>query len=360
MQSQHIKRYFIGRERELHVFREWLLNPEAPWILYFHDALQPAEKKGGIGKTWLLQQCEQLAREIYSDIVIVRIDFFNIADRDGPTIGDRVVTALEEAHPTWKAVRYAQQVPAYLETIRLEKENRDEVRSRLADALLADLGNLSERLQEERKYLLMLFDTYELIEQNPGVAVLRFAQSFPDDYRFERIGVVIAGRNALDWSQPNWRDREAEVQEIAIAPFNQTEMLQYFDRLSSIDVATIHKYTQALYTRTEGRPILVGLVNDVLNRHVILLPELVSISQTNFEASLVAKINDFERPFDTILLYMSHVYHRFNFDLLHWLLKQTHMQSELTGMDDETLKLQLLDLSFVRRPGTRRDAPFDY
>ena len=195
MQSQHIAQYFIGRERELDIFREWLLTPssEAPWILYFYDALQLAEKKGGVGKTWLLQQCEKLAKDIYPDIVVVRIDFFNIADRDGPIIGDRVVHALEAAYPTWKAVRYAQQVPAYLETIRSEKENRDEVRSRMADALLADLGELNERLQEERKYLLMLFDTYELIEQNPGIAVLRFAQSFPDDYHFKHIGMVVAG-----------------------------------------------------------------------------------------------------------------------------------------------------------------------
>jgi len=61
--------------------------------------------------------------------------------------------------------------------------------------------------------LFMLFDTYELIEQNPGVAVLRFSQSFSDDYRFERIGVVITGRNALDWSQPNGCDRETEVKD---------------------------------------------------------------------------------------------------------------------------------------------------
>jgi tetratricopeptide (TPR) repeat protein len=355
--QKEITEYFIGREKELAIFRAWLRNnaPEAPWILYFHDALEQPEKKGGVGKTSLLQQCAKLARDTYPDIVIVQIDFFNVADRDGLTISDRVASALDTAYPKWQARRYKQQVPAYLETIRLGKENRDEVLGRLADALLADLGELSERLQEERKYLLMLFDTYELIEQNPAIAVLRFSQSFPDDYHFERIGVVVAGRNQLDWSQSNWRDRESEVREVALAPFNKAEMLQYFEQLSTVDQDALNASVQLLYERTEGRPILVGLVNDVLNRRVISLKELVSISLVQFEASLVAKINDFERPFDTILLYMAHAYHRFNFELLHWLFKNTGMQGILAGNDDTTLNKQLLALSFVRRASTASD-----
>ncbi|WP_220207211.1 tetratricopeptide repeat protein [Reticulibacter mediterranei] len=225
----------------------------------------------------------------------------------------------------------------------------------MADALLADLSGLSEHLQEERKYLLMFFDTYELIEQNPVIAVLRFSQSFPDDYRFEQIGAVVAGRNQLDWLQPNWRDRESEVLEVALAPFNEAEMQQYFEQLSTVDQDALNASMQLLYARTEGRPILVGLVNDVLNRRVISIKALASISLVQFEASLVAKINDFERPFDTILLYMAHTYHRFNFELLHWLFESTGMQDILFGNDDTILKQQLLELSFVRRASTASD-----
>jgi tetratricopeptide (TPR) repeat protein len=355
--QQNVTQPFIGRERELAIFREWLLNPsvEAPWILYFYDALKQVEKKGGVGKTRLLQQCEKLARSIYPDIVIVGIDFFNVADRDGTVIGDRVIHALEAAYPTWKAEQYTQQVPAYVSAIRSGKENLDEARDKLADALLADLSRLNEHLQEERKYLLMLFDTYELIEQNPSIAVSRYSQSFPDDYHFARIGVIVAGRNPLDWTHPNWRDREPEVREVALAPFNEAEMLQYFDQLSTISPVTIRKYAQVLYERTEGRPILIGLVNDVLNRRVTSLSELASISQANFEASLVAKINDFERPFDVILLHMAHAYHRFNLVLLHWILDRTYMHTATVNMNDATLKQQLLALSFVRRPSTKSD-----
>lgn len=354
---QDITQPFIGRERELGIFREWLLNPsgEAPWILYFYDALKQAEKKGGVGKTRILQECEKLARNIYPDMVIVRIDFFNVADRDGTVIGDRVLHALEAAYPPWKAEQYNQQVPAYVSAIRSGKENLDEARSKLADALLADLRELNEQLQEERKYLLILFDTYELIEQNPSIAVSRYSQSFPDDYHFARIGIIVAGRNPLDWTHPNWRGRESEVREVALAPFNESEMLQYFDRLSTISPTTVRQYAQILYERTEGRPILVGLVNDVLNRRVTSLSELASISQASFEASLVAKINDFERPFDIILLHMAHVYHRFNLVLLHWLLDRTYMDKATANMDDATLKQQLLALSFVRRPSTKSD-----
>src|SRR5260370_18214881 len=52
---------------------------------------------------------------------------------------------------------------------------------------------------------------------------------------------------------------------------------------------------------------------------------------------------------------MAHVYHRFNFELLHWLFETTGMQGILAGNDDTTLNQQLLALSFVRRASTASD-----
>ena len=80
IESQEIIEHFIGRQAELAEFQHWLTNrdPEAPRILYFYDHEEVTEKKGGVGKTWLLSACDNLAHTLYPDIVIVHVDFFNV------------------------------------------------------------------------------------------------------------------------------------------------------------------------------------------------------------------------------------------------------------------------------------------
>ena len=255
MQTKETTAGFIGREQELNTFKTWLTttDPEAPRILFLHDALEKPEKKGGVGKTWLLRQCAISARQIYPDIVTVPIDFFNTGEREGVFVADRVVDALKAAYPDWGAKTFSAVLAEYRTALKAGQENLVEVRNRLADALTTDLKELEEQLHEDRKYLLLLFDTYELIEKNPIISVLRLAQAFPDDYSFTRMGIVIAGRNPIDWEQPNWRGRELEVTSLALAPFVQEEMVAYLNTYCKDEVPTNPVLIQALYDKTEGR-----------------------------------------------------------------------------------------------------------
>jgi tetratricopeptide (TPR) repeat protein len=346
---------FIGREQELAVFTDWLMNndPEAPWILYFHDKLE--ETKGGVGKTWLLRQCATVARERYPDITIVPIDFFNIADRDGVVIADHVVEALKATYPEWKPDLFDDELVKYRRALSEGKEDVAEVRDRLADALTADLHRLSEDIPEPRKQLLLMLDTYETIERNPEIAVLRLSQAFPDVYAFANAGVVMAGRNKLDWEQINWRGREYEVQSVAVAPFSPEEMVEYLQELSYIDLYIRPEQIQKLYTLTQGRPILVGLVTDVLKHRIMTLSELLTIPEETFESSLVAQINQLEHPIDAIVMFMSHLYHRFNFSMLEWILRESRFTDLLQNVRLEELPRQLLNLSFVRSASSGKD-----
>jgi tetratricopeptide (TPR) repeat protein len=343
---------FIGREKEIDLFRHWLTNkdPEAPWILYLHDAMEEREKKGGVGKTWLLGQFASLAQEIYPDTVVVHVDFFNVSDRDGVIVADHVFEALHEAYPSWKSRRFTSTLHGYRIAIREGVEDLYEIRKRMSDALIADLQELDAQLRQEHRHLLVLCDTYEMIEQNPAIAALRSDQSFPDNYEFERMGVVIAGRNALDWSQMNWRGREYEVQTLAISPFTPSETMQYFKQLSDVSSPTLENYIQPLYERTEGRPILLGLVTDVLSHRITSLDKLVSIPREDFEASLVLQINNLENPIDSVVMFMAHAYHRFNFSLLNWILRESQYTDLLQNVDPGKLSRQLYSLSFVRHP----------
>jgi tetratricopeptide (TPR) repeat protein len=357
MQNGQVANDFIGRKHELEIFKQWLVNtsPDAHWILHFYDAMEAEEKKGGVGKTWLMRKCATIARQYYPDMTIVPIDFFNVADRDGVVIADHVVDALKSAYPEWSPSSFAETLIEYNNASLEGREDVAEVRNRLSDALAVELSRLDEQLLEARKHILLLFDTFELVEQNPVIAVLRLSQTFPDNYHFQRIGVVMAGRKDIDWTHANWKGRDQEVLRVPVSPFNSSEMLQYIEMQFHLSMPIQSAQLDALIERTEGRPIMVGLVTDVLNNHIMQLKELIAIPKGRFEPILVAKINNLEKPIDEIVLFMAHVYHRFNFHLLEWILRESESPHLLQYIPLEELSQKLLNLSFVRRPSSGND-----
>ena len=69
---------FIGREQEILFLNRWLADGDAPAVVYIHDALKDQEKKGGIGKTWLLRRFYELVESTPERTTLpVAIDFFN-------------------------------------------------------------------------------------------------------------------------------------------------------------------------------------------------------------------------------------------------------------------------------------------
>src|SRR5215469_16469961 len=103
---QHSLDEFVGRKLEIQSFVSWLDSadtPNAPGIIYFFDALEEEDKKGGIGKTTLLQHCFTFVKEQRKNIIPISVDFFNIADRDSIVNAQRVVQALQEKYPNWLA-----------------------------------------------------------------------------------------------------------------------------------------------------------------------------------------------------------------------------------------------------------------
>ncbi|MBV9229085.1 MAG: tetratricopeptide repeat protein [Chloroflexi bacterium] len=351
MQNLQVTEHFIGRNDELKIFTTWLADPRASRVLYFHDALEEREKKGGIGKTWLLRRCLAIARHQRPDLAIVSIDFFNVGDRDGVVVAERIVAALRTAFPDWVPSHFSEAIAEYRNVNKPESVELTEVRSTLFKALTTDLQQLDQQLGSEKKALLVFYDTYELIEENPVIAALRFSQRFPDNYQFERMYAVVAGRNALDWAHPNWKGREDEVRTIALAPFSQSEMVAYIDAESLYDLDMRSEQIEALYLRTEGRPILIGLATDVLNKHIMTLERLAAVPLLDFESHLVMQINNLEHPLNWIILFMAHAYHRFNLEMLDWLLHEANLKRLVQDVQYDELVRELPSLSFVRKSG---------
>jgi|SRR5579859_3456616 len=118
---------FIGREKEIQAFATWLTSPTSPWILYFYDALEDEEKKGGVGKTWLLRRCADLAKHELQATVIM-IDFFNIADRDGIAVAEHIVRELQATYPEWSPQAFSTTLQKYRNLVRGEDIYREDFR----------------------------------------------------------------------------------------------------------------------------------------------------------------------------------------------------------------------------------------
>jgi tetratricopeptide (TPR) repeat protein len=346
---------FIGRNKEIELFEQWLNNETAPWILYFYDALDEEEKKGGIGKTWLLRHCAALAQKKNPAIAIAMIDFFNVADRDGLAVAERIVRDLQTVYPDWLPTTFIKAAQEY--RININSKNVDVVNLKLSisEAITTDLQALEEGLLAKNAYLLVFFDTFEAIEQDPTIAVLHPARTFPDRYRFQRLRAIVAGRNGPDWTHANWQGHEPEVQSVALSPFNLQEMLRYLNMESVYTLQAQNEQTHALYERTNGRPILLGLVKDILNQRILNLDELVDIPPFEFEPYLVAQINKLENPLNWVILFMAHAYHRFNITLLDWIIHALDMHDPIIRINQDKLQAILPTLSFVRYPGYGQD-----
>jgi tetratricopeptide (TPR) repeat protein len=351
-----LTREFIGRDQEIEFFTKWFVDADALSILYIHDALEEKEKKGGIGKTWLLRRLHELVEQQYKNIIPVRVDFFNVLDRDGVVIAERVVQAVRKRYPHWATQDFDKLLQQYQEATRGRKAEMP-LRERLADALAADLRLLQQQMIETDTYLLLFFDTYEFIEYNPITAVLRPAQTFPDNYQSNRVRAILAGRNATDWTHQNWVGREKEVIERTLPPFNYEETVQYLQaRLDVYDFNSLPSHMlQALYQKTEGRPILLGLVTDVLNKRIENPETLIAIDRSMFEASLVEEINSFEDPSKWVVFSMAHIYHRFDAAFLDRLINQPGLKELVPETQYWELVKELPTLSFVRSSGSGED-----
>ncbi|MGH2510986.1 MAG: hypothetical protein ACRDHZ_26790, partial [Ktedonobacteraceae bacterium] len=87
---------FIGREKEIQAFTQWVNDPKQIPLFCIHDASTQRNEQGGIGKTRLLRELYNLIEKEQPQIIPVLIDFFSPEDRDGITIAKRVVQALQD------------------------------------------------------------------------------------------------------------------------------------------------------------------------------------------------------------------------------------------------------------------------
>ncbi len=356
---QSMTENFIGRKKELAQLIQWLENADDSLLFYLHDESEDPAKKGGIGKTWLLRKFAMHISgqlKLQSKIIPVFIDFFNVIDRDGITIAERVIQALRIEYPNWIPQAFEKNLRQYHKALQMKNTNVASIVEHLSDALSSDLRVLHERMVETNTSILLLFDTFEFVENNPMTAVLHTSHTFPETYDFERIRVVMAGRNALNMRHPNWIGREKDVTSLSLAPFNYEEteeyLKQYVGYLLENQPADV---LRRLRDRTEGRPILLGLVADVLENQEVDLKGLLDIKQDQFEESLVTQINNFSNPIKWAIFFMAHIYHRFDQEFLQLIMSTPGLDEYIPTTQYQEVLKRLPALSFVRHSSSSLD-----
>ncbi|HVU67271.1 MAG TPA: tetratricopeptide repeat protein, partial [Ktedonobacteraceae bacterium] len=75
---------------------------------------------------------------------------------------------------------------------------------------------------------------------------------------------------------------------------------------------------------------------------------------TRFEERLVAQVNRLENPLNWVILFMAHIYHRFNMETLDWIAHHSNLKYT-QDIDYPALIKNLPGLSFVRQSGSGRD-----
>lgn len=344
----------IRREDTLKVFQDWLeaSDDRQPPVLFFYDQAGEDQRRGGIGKSWLLRQCAQMLATA-ADRAVVRVDFFSIRDRSGIEIARRILAALQHLFPAWQPTAFERMVGEMEQRARgTDPESERYLRHALRPALLEDLDALQELAGERRRRLIVFCDTYERVQLHPAQVSLAAEYLFPDLYDRPWIGFVIAGRDKPDEELFNWRGRA--VHAVPVGPFSKAEMLLYIQKYLEVPalLPRLVAYADVLFERTgNGRPILVGLMTDMFNRRIVGLEELLRIQQARFEEALVLYLDRLDGPVTWAVLFMAHIYHRFRPEILDVLFRQHHLwpdSSLPTEARIEAIWTQLQSLSSVR------------
>jgi len=354
---------FIGREKEIEIFRRMLQKqapaegkpegeyPGEPWILYIHDATPRPEERGGIGKTWLLHRLIEVAKEEFADKYFILdeiIDFSAMKNRDRLNVLQNLCRHLEAKTSEEYFAPFWEELAKY-QTLRARTDVAPHKESTAYRRVLRAYAKChNSAMKSWGKKSICFYDVFEAIENDAGY-MMPAEVAFPMVELRKHSIAVIAGRNEFDWNKTWWAGRKGEVQTIALKGFDDEETLNYFKAYAYFDFDSERDKESVGRIRAlaNGRPILIALAVDLLNNRAKTLEELASITdEGRFLPELVRGILNLEKPKDKAILYMAHIYHRCNAELL------THLLDTGAEMNCEHLAQELKKLSFIREiPG---------
>lgn len=305
-QSIYSEPIFIGREKEISLFRKVLSCEVEEWILYLKGM-------GGVGKTRLLQRFGEIAlTQIPGDVLITNqlVDFYWTTNQHELGI---MKTISEQLHPSLFH-EFLNALHKYEELAQIGAINPDVVDEKEAQARNLFFETYS-RLNTKR--VLLFFDTAE----TGGSQVHNFLQETLLRLKQLHKGtiVVVAGRPNPNLSLP---ENQTIIKEIK--GFGEAEVSQYFQKHNiNLDATTIQRITDL----ADGHPILVALTLDWI-QYGYSVEELVSCAKDDFKKLMVRRVQELRSDVDQVILAMAHFHRRFNENFLAHILQRSQEESQ--------------------------------
>lgn len=324
---------FIGRVAEIKKFKTALTNFSAvnPAVAFVYDAFEQEEDKGGIGKTWLLNQFVKTARAPeYADKFIVIDEIF---DFHRPVYRDR----LSRLSIFAKIVEQKTRTQAFEKFwIALKDYN---AKSAVIEKVFATYyEGLTRFCNDTKKNIVLFLDTFEVAEKTLNYAAT--PHRFIEDHE-KNIFFVISGRHAPNLQTPLWQGREKRLVPFPLKGFSHPEAREYFHRAGYVHLT--EQQITALNTKAKGRPILLALIVDYL-QNILKLDDILRLEESTFKQRLVEFIREFRNPpVAQAVLAMAHIKHRCD---------KAFLQRFVGPLNDfNAFYEKLKSLSFVRQLG---------
>ena len=314
---------FIGRESEIRVFKAIIRSKRSDIdVLYLQG-------EGGIGKTKLLEQLQTLcsARRFPCTQII---DFYDTDNQTVIGLMNRIaadvstsILGLSENNPVSLPFALYQDASARARGARESNIDSDQARGfeqKAGEQFLLDYNQIAEQLVARNKRIVLFFDTLDAIQEFRDVTRWFLYTLIPS---IKNTIVVFAGRYDLPKATP-FTPLIRNVERFSLA-----ETKEYF-RSRNIYSKELQASSnrRRIYALTDGNPLFTTLVADWLldypDRHLGELlgrgSRINEEEKRRFRQQLIVGVISLDRPAEyEAVWYMSHIYHRFNAEILAWI-----------------------------------------
>ncbi len=315
----------VGRKRELAALRSAIDAQGTSRYLYFVG-------EGGMGKTRLLEEVPIILRDCTNRDTYQLgqiLDFYHVDFHSGSSIERTIMSELD---PDKSHFRTYRQTRVQYETLLKEGAASQQLvclRAQLRNCFVADFNAFCQIRRP-----ILRFDTLELLQYENDPIQQEFRRELQDAQKRGLLGaargwlvdvlpqlnnvvVILSGR-------PSAKELVTDLQDVLdqaltiykLDPLNQTETLTYIDALSDTpqgDDTTVtdvirgikDEVSKYIYRITNGEPLLVSMVINMLYSGTILPAHLEKMAYSEMEAKIVEWIQQYELSKNLPLSYIN-------------------------------------------------------
>jgi len=295
---------FVGRNKEIQLFTEMLNNSteDSSWGLHI-------EAKGGMGKTQLLHKFMEISKDLPSGFTAL--------------ITDDLIDLYHTIHQTelgiLKAIadQFKQQFTKfYEEFLDYQAAPQDSTLSELKQTFIKCYQNL------KANHIILVFDTTE--EMSEGAKHF-FHEMLPKLKKIQpETFIISAGRTPFPID--NIEDIKNPIINMPLEGLSCEEVKEYFSN-DSISLQLSESTIKELTARSQGRPILIGLIVDSLKNNNYPEELLDCKSNEEFERMLVGGIQELDKEQNLVILALAHLYRHFDEKILAHIFDKTEKEA---------------------------------